>query len=198
MPFPACRPATVSRRRRIGVVVLAAVLLAAYPSTATEKHAPYAGMQNRDIKALSRRQVDDLLNGRGMSLALAAELNGYPGPKHVLEHAAALRLEQDQVRRIRALIRRMKSEAIPLGQRIVGMEAALDRLFAMASADETKLTSILESIAKAQGKLRLVHLRYHLVTRAMLSPWQIATYQRLRGYHGSPGHAPPHEKGHLK
>jgi len=30
-------------------------------------HAPYAGFQNRDIKALSQQQVDDLKAGRGMS-----------------------------------------------------------------------------------------------------------------------------------
>ena len=48
---------------------------------------PYAGMQARPIKALSEQQVADLAAGRGMGLALAAELNGYPGPSHVLELA---------------------------------------------------------------------------------------------------------------
>jgi hypothetical protein len=32
----------------------------------------------RSIKALSDQQVSDLRAGRGMGLALAAELNGYP------------------------------------------------------------------------------------------------------------------------
>ncbi len=41
--------------------------------------APYAGFQDRPIKALSQQQIDDLQAGRGMGLALAAELNGYPG-----------------------------------------------------------------------------------------------------------------------
>lgn len=48
---------------------------------------PYAGMQTRPIKALSDEQIADLQAGRGMGLALAAELNGYPGPAHVLELA---------------------------------------------------------------------------------------------------------------
>ena len=34
----------------------------------------------------------DLRAGRGMGLALAAELNGYPGPAHVLELADKLDL----------------------------------------------------------------------------------------------------------
>lgn len=35
---------------------------------------PYAGMQTRSIKALSDQQIADLRAGRGMGLALAAEL----------------------------------------------------------------------------------------------------------------------------
>jgi hypothetical protein len=48
---------------------------------------PYSGMQSRSNKSLSDLQVADLQSGRGMGLALAAELNGYPGPSHVLELA---------------------------------------------------------------------------------------------------------------
>ena len=35
-----------------------------------------------------------------MGLALAGELNGYPGPKHVLELAAELDLSEDQRRAV--------------------------------------------------------------------------------------------------
>ncbi len=51
---------------------------------------PYAGMENRRVKALSDQQIVDLKAGRGMSLALAAELNGYPGPLHALELGSVL------------------------------------------------------------------------------------------------------------
>ena len=53
---------------------------------------PYAGQQTRPIKALSDQQVADLIAGRGIGLALAAELNGYPGPSHLLELADRLDL----------------------------------------------------------------------------------------------------------
>jgi hypothetical protein len=53
-------------------------------------------MQTRPIKALSEQQVADLQAGRGMGLALPAELNGYPGPAHVLELADKLGLSADQ------------------------------------------------------------------------------------------------------
>lgn len=52
-----------------------------------EAAAPYAGIARRSVKALSDREISDLRTGRGMGLALAAELNGYPGPAHVLELA---------------------------------------------------------------------------------------------------------------
>src|SRR5919107_1454461 len=48
-------------------------------------------MLGRPVKSLSEQQVADLRAGRGMGLALPAELNGYPGPMHVLEHAATVR-----------------------------------------------------------------------------------------------------------
>src|SRR3974377_1723295 len=82
---------------------LAIVFLAlpAAAAAAQENHpgtdaAPSAGMEQRAVKALSGQQVEDLRAGRGMGLALAAELNGYPGPAHVLELADKLELTSDQ------------------------------------------------------------------------------------------------------
>src|SRR3977135_712198 len=76
---------------------------------------PYAGMQTRSIKALSDQQIADLRAGRGMGLALAAELNGYPGPSHVLELADKLDLSPDQRAGVARLFDSMKAEAVPLG-----------------------------------------------------------------------------------
>ena len=46
---------------------------------------PYSGQQGRMIKALSSKEVQGLLQGKGMGMAKAAELNQYPGPRHVLD-----------------------------------------------------------------------------------------------------------------
>src|SRR5262245_62315440 len=76
-------------------MVLSIVLLLGFaPATAQEQ--PYAGYEQRPIKALSREQIADLKAGRGMGLALAAELNGFPGPIHVLELAERLQLTVEQ------------------------------------------------------------------------------------------------------
>src|SRR5438046_1329161 len=82
---------------RLGIAVLTVMALAS-PAVAQHQHgqAPYAGMQDRALKALSDQQLADLRAGRGMSLALAGELNGYPGPSHVLELADQLQLNDEQ------------------------------------------------------------------------------------------------------
>ena len=51
---------------------------------------PYAGEEAREIKALSTAETKSYLSGEGMGLAKAAELNGYPGPSHVLALGADL------------------------------------------------------------------------------------------------------------
>src|SRR4051812_36526408 len=66
-------------------LLLAATLLVTCNAASAQSGQPYAGLEQRPIKALSQQQADDLRTGRGMGLALAAELNGYPGPSHVLE-----------------------------------------------------------------------------------------------------------------
>ena len=87
-------------------VILSVALVTLFSSPAQAQmhnHQPYAGMATRSIKALSDQQIADLRDGRGMSLALAAELNGYPEPSHVLEHAEALKLTAAQQEKIQAL-----------------------------------------------------------------------------------------------
>jgi hypothetical protein len=86
-------------------------------------------MQVRPIKALSDNEVTDLRAGRGMGLALAAELNGYPGPSHVLELDDKLDLSSEQKDQIQGLFDSMKAEAMPLGAKLIDREAALDRQF---------------------------------------------------------------------
>ena len=68
------------------------MVAAAVPLQADAQQSPYAGLEDRPIKALSDEERNAYLNGAGMSLALAAELNGLPGPKHVLELAEELSL----------------------------------------------------------------------------------------------------------
>ncbi len=148
----------------------------------TSQAGPYAGFEQRPIKALSDQQIADLRAGRGMGLALAAELNGYPGPLHVLELADALALTADQRARTQALYDKMKAETVPIGERIITEEATLDRLFSDASITPTELASATARIGAVQGELRAAHLQYHLVMKGLLTPEQIRRYDDQRGY----------------
>jgi Spy/CpxP family protein refolding chaperone len=147
---------------------------------------PYAGMQTRPIKALSEQQVADLGAGRGMGLALAAELNGYPGPSHVLELADKLDLSADQRAGVARLFDSMKAEAVPLGSKLIEQEADLDSQFASRSVTPERLKASTAAVAMTQGALRETHLKYHLSTVAILTPGQMARYAELRGYGDKP------------
>ena len=163
----------------------ALLILLAGPSVAQQHqhgHSPYAGLQQRGVKALSDQQLGDLRAGRGMGLALAAELNGYPGPLHVLELADRLQLSSDQAQRVRGLYEAMKSEAIAVGEKLIATELELDRQFAERKITPAVLASLAAQIGERQGELRAVHLKYHLTTAELLTPDQNRRYSELRGY----------------
>jgi hypothetical protein len=162
----------------------AAAIVLAFLATATAAFAqsPYAGLQTRPIKALSDQQVDDLKAGRGMGLALPAELNGYPGPIHVLELSDQLGLTADQKARVQTLFDAMKAEAVPLGAKLLEQEAALDQLFATHAVSADNLKTATEQIGVTQAALRDTHLKYHLQTAQILSAEQMQHYSMLRGY----------------
>jgi Spy/CpxP family protein refolding chaperone len=157
-------------------------------ATAASAQTPYAGMQTRSIKALSAQQIADLGAGRGMGLALAAELNGYPGPSHVLELADKLELSADQRAGIQQLFDSMKGEAVLLGTRLIKQEADLDKQFARRTVTHESLKSSIAAVAATQGELRETHLKYHLSTVAILTPDQMQRYAELRGYGAHPMH----------
>ena len=160
------------------IPISVALLIASAASAQT----PYAGMQARSIKALSEQQVADLTAGRGMGLALAAELNGYPGPSHLIELSDQLGLTSIQLSNLKGMFDAMRSETIPIGEELVAQEEELDRLFAENVISEQQLKAATENIGETQARLRNVHLRYHLRTRALLQPSQIRRYAELRGY----------------
>jgi Spy/CpxP family protein refolding chaperone len=166
------------------------------PLLALAQASPYAGQQAREIKALSEAERSALLEGQGSGYAKAAELNGYPGPAHVLELAAGLQLSRQQQESTQALLVRHKAAARALGERIVEGERALDAAFASRAADEATVRRLTAEIARLQGELRAEHLRTHLAQTALLRPEQVAAYARLRGYADGGAPAEQHQHHH--
>jgi hypothetical protein len=165
-------------------LLIAAVALAlAGTALAQHHHQPYAGHQKRSVKAISAEQEANLKAGRGMGLALAAELNGYPGPMHALELSAKISLSAEQHRNLSDLYNSMKTEAIAAGARLIESERQLDQAFATGKINPEILTRLTARIGENQAALRAVHLKYHLITADLLDATQRQKYAELRGYH---------------
>lgn len=171
---------------------LLVVLALVATGTAFAQHAghqpsgDYAGMQVREIKALSPEQMADLRDGRGMGASLPAELNGAPGPLHALELSQQLKVTPDQRAALERITADMKSSAQQLGAQVIAAEAELDRAFKSGAIDEKGIVDATARIAALQGQLRAVHLTAHLKTKRLLSEEQVLAYNQARGYLADP------------
>ena len=167
----------------------AAILLALVcllPACASKHSSKYVGEEHRAIKSLSAEDIRELRAGGGWGLAKAAELNGLPGPAHILEMASTIELTPTQQAEIQAIYQQMKSEAISLGNQLIQLEAALNTNFADATINQTLLEQSLRDIERVRAQLRLVHLSAHLQTPNILTSEQISLYNELRGYSQDP------------
>lgn len=151
----------------------------------TDKANPYSAQGSREIKALAAEDVESYLAGKGMGLALAAELNGYPGPSHVLALAGELGLSPEQKQRTETLFKTMEAKAKEFGRILVDEESKLDQLFASKSITSETLTLSLKHIGELQAQVRQAHLESHLAQVEILTPAQVASYMKLRGYGGA-------------
>lgn len=176
-------------------VAMVLATVAATAATAESEPSPYAGQQMRQIKGLSPQDIDDLRHGRGWGLAKPAELNGVPGPTHLLDMADQIGLDSAQVAQLRAIKEEMTAQAKPLGEKLIALEAELDRQFASGTITDASLRQLLAQIAETRRDLRYTHLATHFKTPPLLTAEQIATYKRLRGYTMPPGGGPHHMQG---
>jgi hypothetical protein len=170
-----------------------ALLAVAAPSRmvaqAAQARSPYAGQEKRVVKSMSDDELQGLREGRGVGLAAAAELNHYPGPRHALDLADSLALSQDQRAKILAIYDIMHDAVLPLGASLIAVESRIDSAFAARRMDESSLASLTRESARINGELRFAHLRAHLATIRVLTPEQVVSYDRLRGYgDGAGGH----------
>lgn len=161
---------------------------------AEETHQPYAGLEDRVISSLSTSDIAELQRGGGWGLALSAELNGYPGPAHVLELSDELNLSVDQIAKFEAIFEEMRDEAITIGKRLILAEQALGEAFRKGGLRPTQLQLLIKNTERHRAELRMVHLSRHLASADNLSPAQIARYNQLRGYADDPCLTTP--KGH--
>ena len=115
-----------------------------------------------------------------MGLAMAAETNGYPGPRHVLEMADQIGLTAAQRARVEQIFSAMQAEARRLGAQLLAKEAELNDLFRHRRATPASLTAAAGEIATTEAALRTTHLSTHLMMMDVLSPDQMSRYVALR------------------
>jgi len=143
---------------------------------------PYAAEADRQVKSLSEADIQELERGGGWGLARAAELNGMPGPVHILEMKDEIDLDGQQQVAIETIYQQMKAAATSKGRMMIAAETELDRRFKHGEIDEARLTELVTQIARLRGELRLIHLSAHLKTLPVLTEDQVARYNQLRGY----------------
>ncbi len=167
-------------------IVLAMLVLTSGTSLAVDQ-SPYAGEELRSIKSLTSQEIESLRSGGGMGFAKLAELNHYPGPKHILELAGDLDLTSTQVAETNALFEEMQLNAVVLGEKLLKAEMALDQDFSEGVVSSESLEIALLRIGTISAQLRYVHLEAHIRQRRLLTTDQISKYDESRGY-GSASH----------
>jgi len=162
----------------------------AAPAASAVPTSPYVPLLDSPIRGLSTEEIQELETGAGAGFARAAELNGYPGPRHILDLQAALVLTNDQLIEVQRLYDAMNGEARQRGAEILQLETELEMAFREHAIDGATLESRVHALAKKYGELRLLHLRTHLSAIQLLTPHQLALYAEMRGY--SESHGPDH------
>ncbi len=178
-------------RTRTAVLVLVMLSgLAGCFDRVNEEHpsASYPQLQESEVRGLTPEQIEGLRNGDGMGYALPAELNGYPGPKHVLESADDLGLNESQREATAKIRAEMLEKAKATGAALVSAYESLDQEFRSQDIDADRLRNHTEQIGTLEGELRAIHMQAHLEMMTVLTHAQILQYSELRGYQ-SGGHA---------
>lgn len=161
-----------------------------------EARSPYVNEMSREIKALSVEQIRGFLDGEGMGFAKAAELNGFPGPRHVLDLAGELKLSKEQTDLVQSRFFSMNGDARRLGAQLVDAEKRLNELFSNGTVSEESMTNLLESVGSLTANIRVTHLKAHLTMMEILTGDQVEKYNELRGYGVSDDHDAEKHSGH--
>lgn len=194
-------------RSGLGACVLLVVLVGAFwfrlGSTGAEEATPASGQgqhghaspeatefssyadnadPNAAIRSLTPEEVVQIERGEGAGFALPAELNGIPGPRHVLDLAEDLGLSDQQVVGVRSVSEEMRAVVVPAGRLYLDALRALEEDFRARTLTEAELPGRVAEVKRLEGELTAAHLVAHLKTAELLTPEQITAYNRLRGY----------------
>lgn len=166
--------------RTICVSASLAALLVASAMPAGAQQTPQSGHKGGGPQSMQMREHRSLMQGRGMGMARIADVNGYPGPMHVLQHAEALELSEEQRAQTAEIRDRVRNEAPAIGEQIVAAEKRLEAMFAEGEVEPAAMDALLSEIADLRARFRSVHLTAHLDQARVLTEAQIEQYMELR------------------
>jgi Spy/CpxP family protein refolding chaperone len=159
----------------LAVVLAAAALLLTQHTYSNSRHYEQCRYLYTD------NEIQELLNGEGISIDHDEELNQYPGPNQVLAAADELGLSREQVQKITAINEQMRRDAVSLGRAIMDQEKELEQLISTgASTDAANL--MLREVAEKHQKLHDIHLAAHVQVKSQLTPEQLEEYHRLHAH----------------
>jgi hypothetical protein len=90
-------------------------------------------------------------------MALLAELNSYPGPRHVLDLSSELGLTSEQQKQIEQIYEEMKEQAIPLSLQFIEIEREMDQKFIDKTIAPDELSKLIQQSGEVHWKLRNTH-----------------------------------------
>ncbi len=134
------------------------------------------------IRSLTPDEIAQIERGEGAGFALPAELNGVPGPRHVLDLGHQIGLSHEQRMQVQQIYDEMRGMVIPAGERYLAAVLALEEDFRAGTLTEETLPARVGEVSRLEGELAAAHLVAHLQTAQVLTSEQVATYQQLRGY----------------
>ena len=176
-------------KTRLAQLTLCVACVCTTLSTATTaQEAPYAGQQYREVSSFSDSDIEDLFAGAGWGLAKPAELNGWPGPAHVIELADELNLSLEQREKVEKIFGAMNAAAREAGADLIAAETALDHAFESGQIDDERLLQLLTASEVVRTRLRMFHLSAHLKVGPILNMHQKMLYEQARGYTGDSAH----------
>jgi Spy/CpxP family protein refolding chaperone len=144
------------------------------------QHAASADMQQHHACLEAERA--SIERGEGFGMAMVADHAGYPGPRHVLDMAAELKLTADQRAAMEKVFSSMHEKALARGKELAEAEDRLEQMFrdGKPEADLREQSFRVDSI---HAELRWIHLSAHLAAQKILTADQIAQYTKLRHEH---------------
>lgn len=143
------------------------------------------GMQGMGgmLSGVSEQEKEALLKGGGLGAGMIAMMNGYPGPKHVLEMGDELELTDAQRESIGTIYGKVKAESVKYGTELVEKDEALAAMFTSGSVDTGDVEKLAREIGELQGRVRAEHLNAHVKTYDALTPAQREKLSSMQGMH---------------